>query len=106
MTRKEDAMKVPPNYLREWRKHTNMTQETLAIKAGTTKSMISLYETGNRAISFKMAEVFGEILNTTAAAIMNYAPNSWEAQIYKIMQEIPKDRRQQFIDVAKTFVSK
>lgn len=106
MKRNVDTEKESPNHLREWRKFKGMTQDALAAEAGTTKSMISLYENGNRAISFKLAEVFGYILDTTAAAIMNYAPNSWEAQIYKIMQEIPKDRRQQFMDVAKTFISK
>ncbi|MGB8601852.1 MAG: helix-turn-helix transcriptional regulator [Rhizomicrobium sp.] len=97
---------MPQNYLREWRKHKGMTQETLATEAGTTKSMISLYENGNRAISFRLASTFAGILDTTAAAIMGYAPDSWEANISKILQQIPEDRRRQFLDVAKTFTSK
>lgn len=42
-----------PNYLQEWRELRDLTQEELAEEAGTTGSVISLLEAGDRGMSLK-----------------------------------------------------
>jgi transcriptional regulator with XRE-family HTH domain len=43
------------HYLRAWRERRGMTQDALALKAGTFESVISRFETGGRGISLEMA---------------------------------------------------
>ena len=51
------------HYLREWREHRGLLQEELAKLAGTSKSVISRYETGDRrihlAIQFRLMRALG-----------------------------------------------
>jgi transcriptional regulator with XRE-family HTH domain len=42
------------HYLREWREHRGLLQEQLAEMAGTSKSVISRFETGERHMKLEM----------------------------------------------------
>lgn len=50
-------------FIREWRKHCNLTQDELAERVGVSRSLLSKNETGARVIHIKtlekMAQVFG-----------------------------------------------
>jgi transcriptional regulator with XRE-family HTH domain len=54
------------HYLREWREFRGLTQDDLALLAGTSEGGIADYETGERRISLEMQYKLMWALNITA----------------------------------------
>lgn len=81
------------NYLRQWREKAKLSQEELADKVGTTKSVISLLENEKRPLSSKWLRKLAEALNTTPGRILDINPEEAGADILDIWDHIgAKDR--------------
>lgn len=76
------------NYLRQWRKFRQLSQEQLAEKVGTTKSVISLLENEERPLSSKWLRKLGDALDTTPGRILDIDPNETGAEILDIWDSI------------------
>ena len=57
------------HYLREWREFRGLTQDDLALLAGTSEGVIADYETGERSINLEMQFKLMWALNITAAQL-------------------------------------
>lgn len=95
-----DNATVDRNYLKQWRERAKgsdgkapMTQEELADKVGTTKSVISLLENEKRPLSAKWLRKLAEALDTTPGRILDVNPDEANADVLDIWDHIRvKDR--------------
>lgn len=79
-----------PNYLRAWREHRHLTQEKLADKVGTTKSVISNLELGERGLSGKWLRRLAPALETQPGLLLDYHPDTVPAAL-KVIESIHPD---------------
>jgi transcriptional regulator with XRE-family HTH domain len=81
------------NYLRQWREKAKLSQEELADRVGTTKSVISLLENEKRPLSSKWLRKLAEALGTTPGRILDVNPEEANADVLDIWDHIrAKDR--------------
>src|SRR5687768_13320117 len=69
------------NHLKAWREFRRMTQEELAEKVGTTGSVISMLESGNRGLSDKWLRKLAPALNTSPGHLLDHDPNDLPTDI-------------------------
>lgn len=81
------------NYLRAWREFREMSQEALAEKVGTTGSVISMLENGNRGLSDKWLRKLAPALGTTPGNLLDHDPNELPTDILDIWDHIPERDR-------------
>ena len=98
-----DAIK---NNLKAWREFRQMTQEQLGEAAGTTASVISLLESGNRRLSLKWLLKLAPPLNTTPGFILDHDPEDLPTEMLDIWASIPEDQQSQALAVLQTFARK
>lgn len=91
------------NYLRQWREFRKMSQDDLAKKAETTKSVISLLENEKRSLSSKWLRKFAAILDTEPGHILDNNPNDLDTDIIAIWSRI--DDKAQAMKVLRSFIS-
>ena len=91
------------NYLRAWREHRKLSQDELAEKVGTTKSVISLLENEKRPLSSKWLRKLAEALDTQPGYILDYDPNSISADIFDIWSRIDAVDRDRAARILHTF---
>lgn len=92
------------NFLAAWRKHRRMTQQQLADAIGTSGSVISQLESGTTKLSPKWLRRLAPVLNTTPGFLLEYHPDEVPTDMLDVWRSIPEDRREQALDVLKTFV--
>lgn len=76
------------NYLAEWRKHRNLTQDQVASRAKTSKPTISRLESGERGLSKKWLDRLAPILDTTPAGLLVH-PREVEAATDERANRVP-----------------
>lgn len=81
------------NYLRQWREKAELSQEELAEKVGTTKSVISLLENEKRPLSSNWLRKLATALKTTPGRILDIDPADGDADVLKLFDDIPKKDR-------------
>lgn len=91
------------NYLSAWREFRRMTQDELAEKVGTTKSVISLLENEKRPLSSKWLRKLAEALDTQPGYILDHDPNSINADIFDIWSRIDEVDRKRAASVLSAF---
>jgi transcriptional regulator with XRE-family HTH domain len=91
------------NHLKAWREKRGLSQEELAEKAGTTKSVISLLENEKRPLSAKWLRKFAEALNTKPGYILDHDPNELNDDVFDIWDRIAAGDRSQAVRVLSTF---
>jgi transcriptional regulator with XRE-family HTH domain len=96
----------PKNHLAEWRLFRQMTQQQLADEAGTTKSVISLLESGDRGLSDKWLQRLAPPLRTSPGFLMDHNPEDLPTDILDLWAEIPETHRAQARAVLETFRKK
>lgn len=94
------------NNLKAWREFREMTQEQLAEAIGTTASVISLIENGQRQLSLKWLQRLGPALSTTPGFILDHDPNDLPTEVLDIWGSIPEEAQQQALAVLKAFARK
>ncbi|MCY1649101.1 helix-turn-helix transcriptional regulator [Caulobacter sp. SL161] len=93
----------PLHHLRDWRNFRGLSQEDLAEQIGTTKSVISLLETGERQLSPKWLFRLAPVLKTKPGAIIDHNPYDLPRDVIDIWLEIAEDQRPQAMKVLETF---
>lgn len=91
------------NHLRAWREKRGLSQDELADKVGTTKSVISLLENEKRPLSSKWLRKFAEALDTKPGYILDYDPNDISSDVFDIWDRIDTSDRAQAARVLSTF---
>jgi transcriptional regulator with XRE-family HTH domain len=94
----------PPHFLREWRKFRKMTQQELADKLDTSKSVISDMERGNLQLSPKWARRIAPILETQPGYLLDHDPEELNTDIIDIWAHIPDRDKEQAARVLRSFV--
>lgn len=97
-----DKQAMERNYLRQWREKAGLTQEVLAERVGTTKSVISLLENEQRPLSSKWLRKLADALNTTPGRILDIDPAEVDADILDIWDHIPDADRTRAIRVLRS----
>jgi transcriptional regulator with XRE-family HTH domain len=92
-----------PNHLRAWREFRHMTQGALAEAAGTTGSVISLLESGDRRLSDKWLRRLAPVLGTTPGHLLDNHPDNVPGDLLEVWASIPDDRKAQAMQVLNTF---
>lgn len=95
--------KKSPHYLSAWREFRHMTQEQLAEKVGTTKSSISMIETGDRGLSDKWARRLAAALHTKPGMLLDIHPEDLPSDILEIWADVPESDRAQARQILETF---
>lgn len=93
----------PKHFLVEWREFREMTQELLAEKVGTDKSVISLLEDRKRGLSNKWLHKLARALKTTPGAILDYDPNMVPTALLEIWAGIPDEDRAKATSILEAF---
>lgn len=90
-------------FLREWRKHRQLTQERLADRLGVSKQHISDLERGRRQYNQALLEAAAEALTCDPADLIMRDPGAPEA-IWSIWDQIPPVDRDQALKVLISFI--
>jgi transcriptional regulator with XRE-family HTH domain len=93
-----------PNYLKAWREHRELSQEALGGLVGTTGTVISMLESGDRGLSAKWLRKLAKVLDVKPGYILDHDPKKIDADIIDIWMHAKPDQRRQIIDVAKALV--
>ena len=96
----------PAHYLRLWREYRRLTQEELAAKAGTTKGVISLLESGERRLSDKWLRRFAPLLKVQPGWLLDYDPESLDRSVLEIWAAIPEDRHDEALQMLRILARK
>ncbi len=83
-----------------------MTQAKLAEAIGTSGAVISLLESGDRALSPKWLNRIAPVLGTRPGHLLEIDPEDVDSDILEIWARIPDDRKDQARDVLKAFRAK
>lgn len=97
--------KAHPFYLREWRKHRNLTQDQLAERIETSKGYISDLERGVRRYNQDLLEALAEALSCSPADLLIRDPSQGDA-IWSIWEHAKPGERQQIAEVARVITGK
>ena len=90
------------NKLQLWREYRVMTRGELAKKAGTTAQVIADLEAGAE-LSTKWLNTLAPALNTTPGFLLDLDPNENDPDLFNALKSIPKERRDQALQILKTF---
>ena len=90
------------NYLRQWREKAKLSQEELADKVNTTKSVISLLENEKRPLSSKWLRKLADALGTTAGRILDVNPEEADAVLLDTWDHLNKRDRATAIRVLRS----
>jgi len=96
----------PQHYLRQWREFRRLTQDQLAEKAGTSKGVVSLLESGDRRLSDKWLRRFAPVLKVQPGWLLDQDPESLSPDVLEIWAAIPEERHSQALEVLRTFIRK
>ena len=95
--------KEPANHLRAWREKRGLSQEALAQLVGTAGNVISLLESGDRALSDKWLRKLAPALQTTPGFLLDYAPDDIDFAFVGAALAIPKEQRAQALRILEAF---
>jgi transcriptional regulator with XRE-family HTH domain len=93
-----------PNYLKAWREFRSLSQDELAAKVDTTKSVISLWENDKRSLSDKVLRRLAEALETQPGHLLDVDPSDLDNDIVDIWTRLSKNDRRQAADILRTFL--
>jgi transcriptional regulator with XRE-family HTH domain len=97
------ATTTAANHLRAWRELRRMTQSQLAEAAGTSPSVISQLESGERGLSSKWLRALAPLLGTTPGFLLDHDPNDLDTAYLEAAMAVPPERREQALQILKTF---
>lgn len=93
--------KAQGHYIKEWRKHRDMTQLQLAERIGIDKGYVSKIENGKRRYDQPFLEAAAEVLRCEPADLIVRNPTDPEG-IWSIWEQLRPVERQQVVEIAKT----
>lgn len=90
------------HFIKQWRKHRNLTQEQLAERVGVTPGAISQVELGRVNYTQPMLEAVARELNCSPGDLLNVDPTR-ENAMWSIWETLDVPTRNQVIEIARTF---
>jgi transcriptional regulator with XRE-family HTH domain len=96
-------------FIREWRKHRNLTLEQLSSRleemgqADLGPSALSMLERGQRAYTQQSLEALAHALQTDVASLLMRDPTDPDA-IWSVWEHAKPGERQMIVDIAKTVI--
>jgi transcriptional regulator with XRE-family HTH domain len=93
----------PRNHLKAWREYRRMTQEELAVAVETTPAVISLLESGKRALSPKWLWRLAPILKTRPGMLLEHDPETLDSHVMEVWATIPEMSKPQAMRVLEQF---
>ena len=94
-----------PNYLRDWRDYRKLTQDDLAAAVGTTNSVISMLESGDRQLSAKWLRKLAPALGTTPGFLLDHNPYDLPNDILDIWNRAAPEEQKQIRALAETVIA-
>lgn len=94
----------PPHFLRQWRQSRKLTQQELADKLETSKSVVSDMERFVLQMSPKWARRFADALDTQPGHILDHDPEELPSDVFDIWSKIAKEDRPQAAKVLRSFM--
>lgn len=91
------------NHLQAWRESFEMTQAELAELIGTTASVISLIETGERTLSPKWLRKIAPHFGITPGWLLDYAPGDIPQDVMDLWRSVAPEDRPQALRILETF---
>lgn len=82
-----------PPFLKEWRKHRDLTQERMAERIGVSVGLVSMIERGDRQYTQAYLEAAAEALETTPDRLLRINPldPSSDETIFEQIRRIPAE---------------
>lgn len=80
-----------------------MTLEEVGDAIGTTKAVIQQLESGRMGLSHKWLLKLAPVFNTTPGFLLDHDPNDMDTAFIEAALSVPKDRRDQAIEIMRTF---
>jgi transcriptional regulator with XRE-family HTH domain len=96
------AKKAQKQFIREWRKFRELTQEQLAERMGIARSYVSHVEKGKRRYDQLFLEAAAEALGTTPASLIMRDPTQ-PGGIMELWDQIPVQDRERAAKVLEAF---
>lgn len=90
------------HFIKEWRKHRELTQDQLADRIGVAVSTISQLESYKQGYSQATLEALAEALRCEPADLLMRNPQSEDA-LWSIWEDLDQPSRNQVTEIAKTF---
>lgn len=108
---KGGSKKGPPNHLKAWREFPmpgrgKLTQEELAAKVKTSKSVISELESSDRGLSHKWAAKLAPHLWILPGWLLDHDPRDMNTDVLSRWTQIPEEDRPQVLRILDTYVRK
>jgi transcriptional regulator with XRE-family HTH domain len=97
----DDEKNGGPNFLQAWRLYNHMSQEKLAAEVGTTAAVISLLESGDRALSAKWLRRLAPVLKTTPGRLLDHHPDDVDQEVMAFFSNVSQFQKRQIIEIAK-----
>lgn len=97
------SKELEPNELRAWRDRRGLTQQALADAVGTTASVISLLEKGERQLTAKWLRRLSKALNTSPGYLLDASPDELPTDLLDTWTRIPRPKREQALAILATF---
>lgn len=81
------------NYVAAWRERAKLTQAELAEKIGTTGSVVSLLESGDRQLSPKWLRRISAAIHVPIGYLLEHHPDNVPADMIQLFASIPKEKQ-------------
>lgn len=100
---RHNANPMPQHFLKEWREFAKLSQDDLAERVGTTKSVISLLENGHRGLGDKWAYKLADALDIRAGWLLDINPHEVDTDILRTWMDIKAEDRPTALRVLRQF---
>lgn len=94
-------MAKQPHYIKEWRKHRDLTQEQLAERIGIDRAYLSKIESGKRRYDQPFLEAAAVVLQCEPADLIIRDPSDPDG-IWSIWDQLRPIERSQVVEIART----
>jgi len=81
------------NFLAAWRERKGLTQAELGVLVGTTGSVISLLESGDRQLSPKWLRRLADVFKIPTGYLLEHHPDNVPADVVETFASIPKEKQ-------------
>lgn len=101
-----ERRRYKPPFLREWRKHRDMTQERLAEFIGCSVALVSMIERGERGYDQAFLESAAEALRTSPDRLLRINPLRPESDdtLFEMVRRVPEADRTKIAAVIEAFL--
>lgn len=95
-----DFLDLPnENFVAAWREKKKMTQAQLAEKIGTTGSVVSLLESGDRQLSPKWLRRIAAAFEIPVGYLLEHHPDNVPDDVLEIWSRVPEEKRKDAIEM-------